>query len=184
MKNLMCIGLIVISSISSFGMEAPVPSAPSSSPRNLNGHIFEPRIVHIDNCICFECLDRACVQLEAIQSKLPLLAYMIKELKENNSAQAVASARMMSKIYLLAKDGKQKKLIPKKQDAKRIALVKRPDTSIKGKKHSSLPKLFSSGGPRLETEGDGDQEEEFDNLTDPETSNFKWSMRQVGGDLI
>lgn len=184
MKNLVCIGFMIISSIGSFGMEAPVPSASSNSPRNLSGHIFEPRVVHTDNCICFECLDRACVQLEAIQSKLPLLSYMIKEFQENNSAQAVASARMMSKIYLLAKDGKQKKLIPKKQYAKRIALVKRPDTSIKGKKQSSLPKLFSSRGPRLETEGDGDQDEEFDNLTDPETSNFKWSMRQVVGDLV
>jgi hypothetical protein len=141
--------------------------------------IFEPKrnTSNCTNlCICIDCLEKACCELDKIQSKLPYLEFIKKNKDEQSSGVAISAARMMSKILALHEQGKKLKLVSKK--------VK--DKSRSKKEHKSkdfLLKRSASREQRLTTVSDTREDEEFNVLTNEKEDSLKWRLRQVGADI-
>ncbi|CAN5169118.1 hypothetical protein BH09DEP1_BH09DEP1_5560 [soil metagenome] len=178
-----------------------MPKAPRNSPedlaiisrtpqRNPSDFLLEPKEKGVceNNCICMECLNRACCELDKIRSKLPYLEAMRNNLKKDNagqsSGQMVAAVRIMIKVKAISKEGKSCKLLSKKikedkKSDKKSGKVEKKDMQAPNQKRNS-----SSRGPELVTPSDHQEDEEFNQLTNPQEANFKWLVHQAGGDLI
>lgn len=162
----------------------PTGSAIQRTPERASfDFIFEPKRNTsncINHCTCIDCLEKACCELDKIQSKLLYLELIKKNKDEQSSMVAITAARMMAKIATLHEEGQELKLISKK--------VKEKSKSEKKskKEHKSKDSSFKKGssrGQRLTTASDTRQDEEFNVLTNAKEDSFKWRLRQAGADI-
>lgn len=144
-------------------------------------------------CICVACLTKASCELEKIQHKLPFLKALIKSPKAEahqqgsgpSGPQAIAAARMMARLKAVSKESKQ--LDESLQRVKKKASHEQKETKKEKKEHkikdSSLKNSGSSRRFRLTTSSDKHEREEFNQLTDPKQTSFKWEIRQASADI-
>lgn len=197
MKKLM-IALLLILSVNIIGFEREKKvtftiKAPTSTPtasviqrtpeRASFDSIFEPKRNTsncTNHCTCIDCLEKACCELDKIQSKLVYLEFIKKNKDEQSSGVAITAARMMAKIATLHQEGQELKLVPKKVKDKSKSEKKSK------KEHTSKDSRLKRNGSReqrLATASDATQDEEFNVLINEKEDSFKWRLRQVGADI-
>lgn len=169
MKKLL-VALLLISSVNIIGFERDerekkvtfntLTSTPTGSAiqrtqeRASFDSIFEPKLRPncANNCVCFECLEKACCELEKMQNKLPYLE-LIKKNKEDQPLVAIAAARMMARIVVLYEEGQTAGLIKNKDISKSEKKSKKSEKKLK-KEKTDPKKSSSSRNHRLTTPSD------------------------------
>lgn len=205
MKSLSIALLLLISSVNITGAEkekrrVTFPKTPANTPegsaiiprtpeRASFDSVFEPknRSNCSNHCTCFECLDKACCELEKIQSKLPYLELTLNNAKKNKDGksanEAVTAARMMAKIMALYKESEKLELVSKQGKDESKSEKKNAKDEKKSKKEKSDPNLkksSSSRGHRLATPSDKTEGEEFNQLTGSNQDNIRWRLQDAG----
>lgn len=148
----------------------------------------------VSSCICVACLTKASCELEKIQHKLPLLQGLInsaslpdksKQTSGPSGPQAIAAARMMARLKIVSKESK--KLDECLEKVKKKAAQTQKEQK-KEKKEDKAKKVSLTGSSvsrrhRLTTSSDAYQREEFNQLTDPGQTSFKWEIREASADI-
>lgn len=198
MKNLLL--LLTISSAPLFAMDKgareksrakamsagqPRAAIPRTQERTSFDSLFEPvpapgKSPCDRTCICTVCLERAHAELERIECKLDVL----KKMPDHNGPNALASARMVAKLLKVAKNYENSPMTPASSPRNAITIpyvalsIKADSPKQEGK---LVPDEFTQGGSRLLT--NSDEDDEFAVLTDPNSSSYKWRLRQVCADI-
>lgn len=149
--------------------------------------IFEPKLKTsncTNHCTCIDCLEKACCELDKIESKLPYLELIKKNKDEQSSMVSITAARMMAKIVALHKEGEKIGLVSKNDKDKSKSEKKSGKGDKKSKKEKTDPNLKKSSSSsrrhRLTTASDYKSEEELNQLTNPTQDSYKWRVTDAG----